>query len=312
MDLAEVYNDLIPVAIKSEYETEVEYSDRIKSYTDAAEIIYFESDVSSIYDVETKTLYLYNASTRDTLSEGTGLFSPYYISASNINSTVYPIVSISGDKDDDVRLFYRANVSPGVASMKDDYEQLYKAVIGIKLDPNITFAYTVYSSYTGVSHKVKGMIAYMKVYNRITNEVYTENSFSADILDRFIREGSVVVDNTYMLMWQDDIVSDKMTWDNAKNYCENLTLHSYSDWYLPNQSELSSLVDMHSTSSHNINYEIPQIYSIFENTAKEEYFTSTEYPYRDEAEVISFYNGYDFQNKSIYSELRARCVRKLY
>lgn len=311
-DLEEIYNSLSPISTKSEYETEKEYSTRIKNYTDTAEKIYFEIDVSSTYDVETQTLYLYDDSTRDTLSESPGWFGSYYISANNIDSTSYPILSISGDKDEDIRLFYEASVSPEVASMKEDYSNLYKAVIGIKLDPNITFAYSTYSSFSGNLYWVKGMIVYLKVYNRITNEIYTENSFPTDVLERFKRENPVVIDNTYMLMWQDDTISDKMTWDNAKNYCTNLTLNNYNDWYLPNQSELSSLVDIHYASNYGLDYDIPQIYNIFENTANEKYFTSTEYPYGDEAEVISFHNGYDFMSESIFNELRVRCARKLY
>lgn len=313
-ELVEIYNTLSPIIVKNEYETETEYSSRIESYSNTAELIYFETDVDSKYDVETQTLYLYDdfVTNENILVKSPGFFSSYYIKAYNMNATSYPVYSISGYKDDNIRLFYKATVSPEAASMKENYYNLYKAVVGIKLVPSIDFSSSSYNSFSGRSYSVNGSIVYLKVYNRITSEVYREDNFTIDVLDRFKRENSVVIDNAYMLMWQDDSISDKMTWNNAKSYCENLTLNDYNDWYLPNQSQLSSLVKYQSKSGGGIDYTKSQTYDIFENITNEIYFTSTEYPYGYSAEVISFHNGYDFLNESIYNELRVKCVRNMW
>lgn len=49
------------------------------------------------------------------------------------------------------------------------------------------------------------------------------------------------------LMWQKDAgISGKMNWEEAEQYCKNLTLAGYSDWRMPTMDELDTLVkDVH-------------------------------------------------------------------
>ena len=65
--------------------------------------------------------------------------------------------------------------------------------------------------------------------------------------DRFSRDNDkeVVIDNATNLIWQDnsDAKTIKKNWKEAINYCENLTLGGYSDWYLPNINQLYSIAD---------------------------------------------------------------------
>ncbi len=52
-----------------------------------------------------------------------------------------------------------------------------------------------------------------------------------------------VTDTDTGLMWA-QVPSSAMTWANALNYAEGLSLGGYSDWRLPNVKELQSLVDL--------------------------------------------------------------------
>jgi YD repeat-containing protein len=55
-------------------------------------------------------------------------------------------------------------------------------------------------------------------------------------------DGTVTDLNTG-LMWQQQAPPEMMTWEEALNYCESLSLAGKSDWRLPNRNELQSLVD---------------------------------------------------------------------
>ena len=54
--------------------------------------------------------------------------------------------------------------------------------------------------------------------------------------------GNVIVTDTQTgLIWQKTYQSGK-TWQQALDYCENLTYAGYSDWRLPDKNELAALV----------------------------------------------------------------------
>ena len=105
------------------------------------------------------------------------------------------------------------------------------------------------------------------------------------------------------LEWQDDSAakSNKMTWQDAIDYCQELNLDGHSDWYLPNIKELQSIVD--------VSHYKPAIKSAFKNVASSSYWSSS----RDAsgakyAWAVYFKNG----SRSSYlksNELYVRCVR---
>lgn len=59
-----------------------------------------------------------------------------------------------------------------------------------------------------------------------------------------IKSQNVVIDTETKLMWQDDInVNDNYgSFNQASNYCLDLSLNGFNDWYLPNLDELKTLI----------------------------------------------------------------------
>lgn len=126
-------------------------------------------------------------------------------------------------------------------------------------------------------------------------------------------KSNVVNDIETNLMWQDlentEIEYDAfianeeagkvLKWNSAVSYCENLILNGYSDWYLPLENELKSIVDISNS---------PTIKSIFNYSVKKPYWSSKEM----NSEVsygVSFYDGVThdyYKTNSCYT----RCVRK--
>ena len=53
-----------------------------------------------------------------------------------------------------------------------------------------------------------------------------------------------VTDNLTSLTWQKVLVQDTITWEQALNYANTLTLAGHTDWRLPNIKELQSISDL--------------------------------------------------------------------
>jgi hypothetical protein len=87
----------------------------------------------------------------------------------------------------------------------------------------------------------------------------------------FVRDDDkeVVNDTTTCLMWQDDNASETVikTWQEAIDYCEDISFAGYEDWRLPNFNELYSIGDR---SKYN-----PAIKDAFKNIASRTYLSST-------------------------------------
>ncbi len=113
----------------------------------------------------------------------------------------------------------------------------------------------------------------------------------------------IVIDNNTKLIWQDnlDAKTIKKTWDEAKNYCEDLTLADSSKWRLPTIDELKTILDL-SKKKLVIN-------DNFSNTASSVYWSSTLNESNPNlAWNINFFNGkisYFYKTGSRF----VRCVR---
>jgi len=112
------------------------------------------------------------------------------------------------------------------------------------------------------------------------------------------------VDETTALMWQDvpENRGTLYTWDEAKNYCEELDLANYSDWWLPSESELASIVD----TSRPIGRMIQKGFIYYKGKP---YWTSSTYAWNaPDAWAISFNNGASYSENK-HKALHVRCIR---
>ena len=117
------------------------------------------------------------------------------------------------------------------------------------------------------------------------------------------RNQEAVTDTTTGLMWQDnsDVLSKKLSWEDAITYCENLSLAWYDDWRLPNINELNSVVD--DTKQR------PALSAIFVQNSGTTWSSTTHQSFRREAKMIIFggYGTVGYINKSLRRGVR--CVR---
>ena len=114
----------------------------------------------------------------------------------------------------------------------------------------------------------------------------------------------IVTDNITELQWQDDseVTSNKRNWQAAKNYCDKLNLGGYSDWRLPNITELLSITDLGSY--------IPAINPAFRHTSESWYWSSSSHVSSSNTPwVVFFYNGNSGYYHDKGKSLHVRCVR---
>ncbi|MEE9437176.1 MAG: InlB B-repeat-containing protein [Candidatus Adiutricales bacterium] len=118
----------------------------------------------------------------------------------------------------------------------------------------------------------------------------------AEIVDN---NDGTVTDTSTGLHWQ-KLTAGPMNWESALNYCENLILAGYTDWRLPNITELRSIVD-YGRSNPALD---PQL---FPDTALSPYWSATTYAFRTYyAWGLDFHYGYDLGlSKSNSYHLRA-------
>ncbi len=112
------------------------------------------------------------------------------------------------------------------------------------------------------------------------------------------------VDNATAFMWQ-DVPENKgtlYTWDEAKEYCQELDLGDFEDWWLPSEAELASIVDIKRPQGR-------RIQNGFIYYKAKPYWSASTYSWNaPDAWVISFDSGISYSQKKEMS-LHVRCVR---
>ena len=113
-----------------------------------------------------------------------------------------------------------------------------------------------------------------------------------------------LTDENTALMWQ-DIPENKgvlFTWDEAKEYCDALDQGGYDDWWLPSESELTSIVSLQRPEGRRIK-------TGFTYYKGAPYWTSSTYAWNaPHAWVIDFGTGSSYSMEKT-QRCFVRCVR---
>lgn len=116
-------------------------------------------------------------------------------------------------------------------------------------------------------------------------------------------EGTTVYVNND-LCWQKSVKEgESINWNDANNYCQNLSLGEHEDWRLPNLGELSSIIEK-DTDGLSINEKV------FEDTAPKHFWTSEAYSSREGFHwFVHFEIGYTSFAPDFSEGYSVRCVR---
>jgi len=140
-----------------------------------------------------------------------------------------------------------------------------------------------------------------------THALKSDGYYQKGVTLRYTRDDTkeVVVDKITGLMWQDNAEAKivEKNWDDAKSYCQNLTLGGFTDWRLSNIKELKSIINREKAN--------PAIDSEFSNVASDDYWSSSNIGDRNDlAWYVWFYDGCVNDHGSLKSNSRyVRCVR---
>ncbi len=129
-------------------------------------------------------------------------------------------------------------------------------------------------------------------------------SFALLLLAAICAYGGVLIDEKTYLMWQ-DVPENKgtlYTWNEAKEYCEELDEGDFDDWWLPSEQELVSIVDTTRSDGR-------MIQKGFIYFKPRYYWTATTYAWNaPHAWAVSFKNGFSIAIDK-EKQLHTRCVR---
>jgi hypothetical protein len=88
------------------------------------------------------------------------------------------------------------------------------------------------------------MMGYPRGGYKTTRCVRADNNGGYFLPDLVDNSNGTVTDRLTNLMWMQATDGIKRTWEPSIQYCENLEFAGHSDWKLPHNKELSSLVDL--------------------------------------------------------------------
>ncbi|NPA63334.1 MAG: DUF1566 domain-containing protein, partial [Epsilonproteobacteria bacterium] len=240
-----------------------------------------------------------------------------------------PVITILGDDPMTVALG-EEYVDPGARAVDDIDGNLSVIVVENTVDTSVPGEYVVvyYAEdnagneanatrrviVTGEPSSRLKKTGQTKSYDQEGNEVERcavrdDGCYQAGVDPRYSRDDAtgIVTDHITGLMWQDDYSDNggsvkRANWEDAKSYCEGLTLGGHNDWYLPTINELSSIVDY--------GHSYPAMNLVFHFSMSNYFWSNTTYKKLSNAAwYIGFGYGYhEYYDKSF--NLSIRCVRE--
>ena len=152
--------------------------------------------------------------------------------------------------------------------------------------------------------------SYDKYGNEVTNGTIKDDGYyQVGKAHSYTRDNDkeIVTDNVTGLQWQDneEVLTVRKIWKETEDYCSNLRLGGYDDWFLPDIKRLQTIVKYNSTTEA-----IDK--SAFKYYTNMNYFSSSSYvsdPNRD-AWAIYFYDGITNRRYKSY-DTHLRCVRQI-
>lgn len=88
------------------------------------------------------------------------------------------------------------------------------------------------------------MMGYPRGGYKTTRCVRADNSGSYFLPDLVDNGDGTITEKITNIMWAQRASKEKITWEEAIQYCEDLQFASHKDWKLPGNKELTSLVDL--------------------------------------------------------------------
>ena len=127
--------------------------------------------------------------------------------------------------------------------------------------------------------------------------------FGASAQERFYVTGAAgqqtVLDRATGIMWAKEYETSK-TWKDAMAYCEALDYGGYTDWRLPNVTELGSLVDVGQSNPASTFPDMPDYYF---------WSSSSDVGSTGSAWFVGFFDGYVYSSNKASYYYYARCAR---
>ncbi len=184
----------------------------------------------------------------------------------------------------------------------------------LSIDPifQSTHPYSYWTSTESVKHSSEAWIVHFQAGRDTDKSKDRQDTSIRCVRGNLLASSSFTRDNTHEtvydsssnLTWQDNaiVASQKLSWEEAINYCEDLDFANRNDWRLPNIKELGSIKDL-SQAPYAID-------PIFKNVHYNFYWSSsTNVNDPSSAWYINFYWGYNYNEYNKDGTDLVRCVR---
>ena len=153
--------------------------------------------------------------------------------------------------------------------------------------------------------RVKGDKLMPLVFNLRLEKLPKKNKKNSSQAKNFVKKQNIVFDKARVLLWQDNRAVIKVTksWQEAQEYCTKLTVENHTQWRLPTEEELVSIVDYN---KHTL-----AIMPAFKYIVSQDYWSATS-DNKNTKKAKSIYFGNGCPDTALKSEIKyVRCVSEI-